>query len=317
MVSKIDPQVEIHPAMKIVQVNLKRVPKPVRMYFFDRALARIIPEGNFDLSFSLGRTSNQDLVLCPGNHLGYLVAMSKGIWSPIDWLNIYLDKKAYRASKYILACSEMMKHELIDLYKVDASKIEVLLPPIDATRFNATGKKQQADWRKKYGFAPDKKSLLFLTTGNARKGYPFLLQLMEALKDEPIELVVAGVKPLNSSINNVHYIGYANKPEELIWAADALIHPASYEPYGQVITEAIQCGLPVVVSQMVGAKAVVSDKEGRVVNSFDKNDWIFAIKETLATTWNISPTFAQEHQLTVFQHCEQILALGKEANQLI
>ncbi|MDP6909355.1 MAG: glycosyltransferase, partial [Flavobacteriales bacterium] len=75
VVSKIDPNAMLHPDIKIEQINLKLIPKPLRLYFFDRALARIIPKGNFDLSFSLGRTSNQDMVLCPGNHIGYLNAM--------------------------------------------------------------------------------------------------------------------------------------------------------------------------------------------------------------------------------------------------
>ncbi|MGK0384083.1 MAG: hypothetical protein ACJAVL_000819, partial [Bacteroidia bacterium] len=106
VVSKIDSDVELHSEIKIEQVSLKRVPKPLRMYFFDRALAQIIPKGNFDLSFSLGRTSNQDMVLCPGNHLGYLKAMKKSFCSPIDYLNIYLDRLAYRKSMVILACSD-------------------------------------------------------------------------------------------------------------------------------------------------------------------------------------------------------------------
>jgi glycosyltransferase involved in cell wall biosynthesis len=312
VVSKIDSDVELHSEIKIEQVSLKRVPKPLRMYFFDRALAQIIPKGNFDLSFSLGRTSNQDMVLCPGNHLGYLKAMKKSFCSPIDYLNIYLDRLAYRKSMVILACSDMMKQELIELYKVDAEKIKVLFPPIDSSKFNQSGKAKNAELRTKYGFAQNKKSLLFLTTGNERKGYPFLLELMETLKDEPIELVVAGVKPMNSSLPNVKYIGYAQKPEELLWATDALIHPALYEPFGQVITEAIQCGTPVLISDMVGAKSVVSDKEGRVVKGFDKKEWVLAVKETLKTTWNISPDFAVENRLTVEQHCQKILALGRE-----
>ncbi|MGB0369318.1 MAG: glycosyltransferase family 4 protein, partial [Flavobacteriales bacterium] len=150
VVSKIDPEVKIDSSIQIEQVNLKRVPKPLRMYFFDKALAKIIPDGNFDFSFSLGRTSNQDLVLCPGNHLGYLKAMHKSFWSPIDRLNIYLDRKAYRKSKLILACSQMMKQELVELFEVPARKIEVLLPPIDSARFNPVGKQQKAELGEKY-----------------------------------------------------------------------------------------------------------------------------------------------------------------------
>lgn len=312
IVSKIDHEVVIDPAIRIHQVNLKKVPKPLRMYFFDRALGKIIPEGEFDLSFSLGRTSNQDMVLCPGNHLGYLKAMNKRFWSPIDRLNIYLDRLAYRNSKLILAASEMMKDELVDLYQVQASKIRVLLPPIDAERFNPEGKIRKQELREKYGFSKNKKSLLFLTTGNERKGYPFLLELMQRITDMPVELIVAGVKPISSSLPNVKYIGYAEKPEELLWAADGLIHPALYEPFGQVITEAIQCGTPVLISNMVGAKQIVSANLGKVISGFSFQDWQSEIDKFLSTDFEIPTNFAIENGLTVNQHCHKILDYAEE-----
>lgn len=307
VVSKIDPEVQLHPDIHVHQVNLKRIPKPLRMYFFDRALSEIIAQGQFDLSFSLGRTSNQDMVLCPGNHLGYLKAMNKKLWTPTDRLNIYLDRKAYRKSKVILAASEMMKEELVELYGVPLEKVEVLLPPIDAQRFNATGKAKKEELRAKYGFSSHKRSLLFLTTGNERKGYPFLLKLMEHLVSQPIELVVAGVKPIASSLPNVKYIGYAEKAEELLWAADALIHPALYEPFGQVITESIQCGTPVLISDMVGAKQIVTPDVGKVVCGFEHTDWLAAIEQVLHTDWHIDPEFAYNQGITVTQHCGKIL----------
>ena len=312
VVSKIDPDVELDPRITIEQVNLKLVPKPLRMLFFDRALSNIIPNGDFDFSFSLGRTSNQDVVLCPGNHLGYLKAMKKNFWSPVDRLNIYLDKLAYRKSKLILAASEMMKQELMEFYQVPEKKIRVLLPPIDAKRFNSSGKSNKQRFRNKYGFAEDKKSLLFLTTGNERKGYPLLLQLMEKFQDVPMELIVAGVKPMRSPLPNVKYIGYAQQPEELLWAADGLIHPALYEPFGQVITESIQCGTPVLVSDMVGAQEIVTDEVGMVVSGFQLDDWIFAIKKFINIDYHIPAGFAENRELTVEQHCRNILAFAAD-----
>ncbi|MFM1876994.1 MAG: hypothetical protein RL266_2731 [Bacteroidota bacterium] len=312
VVSKIDPDVEIDPSIQVQQVNLKRVPKPLRMYFFDRALNDIVGKRNFDLSFSLGRTSHQDLVLCPGNHLGYLKATNKRIWSPIDLLNIYMDRIAYRKSKLILAASEMMKDELVQLYQVPEEKLKVLLPPIDTTRFNSSEKTDKAKFRKKYGFSSDKKSLLFLTTGNERKGYPFLLRLMNELVDNPVELIVAGVKPIPSSLQNVKYIGYTDKPEELLWAADALVHPALYEPFGQVITEAIQCGTPVLVSKMVGAKQIVNGSVGEVVSDLSTDAWKDAILRVTQTEWNMPTDFAENNDLTVQQHCQKILEYAEQ-----
>lgn len=312
VVSKIDPDVEIAPGITLEQVNLKRVPKPLRMYFFDRALKNIVSQGRFDLSFSLGRTSNQDIVLCPGNHIGYLKAMQKSFWSPIDRLNIYLDRLAFEKSKLILAASEMMQRELIDLYGVAENKIKVLLPPIDAERFNAAGKLRKKDFRNKYGFTDGKRSLLFLTTGNERKGYPLLLRVMKQLEDSNIELVVAGVKPMSSTLRNVKYIGYAEHPEELLWAADGLIHPALYEPFGQVITESIQCGTPVLISDMVGAKQIVSNGTGMVVSGFNEGAWVAAILKFASTEFDIPSNFAESRSLNVQSHCAKILDFAEQ-----
>lgn len=311
VVSKIDSEVELDDRIQIKQINLKLVPKPLRMYFFDKALSQIIPKGNFDLSFSLGRTSNQDVVLCPGNHLGYLKAMGKAFWSPIDRMNIYLDCLAFKKSKLILAASDMMKTELVQFYQVPESKIRVLVPPIDDARFNSTGKQRKNEFRAKYGFSETKRSLLFLTTGNERKGYPLLLRLMKKLTDTPVELIVAGVKPINTALPNVKYVGYADKPEELTWAADGLIHPALYEPFGQVITEAIQCGTPVLISDMVGAKQIVNESSGQVVMGFDEENWLRSIKEFINTEFNLSQNFAKEQSITVEDHCARILEYTK------
>lgn len=307
IVSKIDPDVEIDPSIEIVQINLKRVPKPIRMYYFNKGLKKIVANGDYDFSFSLGRTSNQDIVLCPGNHLGYLHAMRKSFWSPIDRLNIYLDRLAYQKSKLILACSSMMKEELVELFKVPEEKIKILFPPIDVSRFNLSGKNRKHELRKKYGLSKTKKSLIFLTTGNERKGYPFLLQLMTQLVDEPIELIVAGVKPMHSDLSNVKYVGYTEHSEELLWAADALIHPALYEPFGQVVTESIQCGTPVIVSDMVGAKEIVNSNVGVVVSGFDLDKWKTTVTSVANSKFEFEEHFSQNRELSVNQHCEKIV----------
>lgn len=310
IVSKIDPSVSIPDTVIIHQINLKRVPKPIRMWFFNAGLKKVMQRQSFDLSLSLGRTSHQDLVLCPGTHLGYMDALNMKFSGPIDRMNIYLDKLAYRDSKLILAASEKIKDELTHFAKVPEDKIRILYPPTDTSRFNQSGLDKKQEWRKKYGFSPSKKSLLFVTTGNHLKGYGFLLELMALLQHQPFELVIAGVKPMKTELTNVNYIGYSDNVEELMWAADALIHPAIYEAYAQVVSEALLCGLPVIVSDKVGAKSVVNATVGVVVDGFDKAKWVAAVKDVLNKHWSISPNFAQENNLTVKQHCERILELG-------
>ena len=314
IVSKIDPNIKIPASVAIHFINLKIIPKPIRLWFFNKGIAKVMRKEKFDVSLSLGRTSNQQMVLCPGTHLGYMKALGKSLPSPIDSMNVYLDKLAFRDSKLIFAASEKIKDELVDLAHVPEDKIRILYPPTNTTKFNQSGIGRKQELRKKYGLSKTKKSLLFVTTGNHLKGYDFLLSLMAELQDEPLELIIAGIKPLHSELQNVKYLGYADQVQELMWAADALVHPAIYEAYAQVVSEALLCGLPVIVSDRIGAKSVVSAKEGLVVKGFDAEDWKVAINEVLQQEWSINPDFAKEHGLTVEQHCEKILAYASEVS---
>jgi glycosyltransferase involved in cell wall biosynthesis len=316
IVSKIDPSVKIDSSITIHQIDLKRVPKPIRMWFFNSGLKKIMATNSFDLSLSLGRTSHQDLVLCPGTHLGYMDALGLKFKGPIDRMNIYLDKLAYRDSKLILAASEKIKDELLHFAHVPEEKIRILYPPTNIQKFNRSGSMDKPKWRKKYGFSDSKKSILFVTTGNHLKGYAFLLEVMNLLQDAPIELIIAGVKPMKSHLENVKYIGYINDVNELMWAADVLVHPAKYEAYAQVVSEALLCGLPVIVSDCVGAKSVVTADVGRVVSGFNHQIWVDKIKDVVKTEWSIDPDFAEKHSLSVESHCERILQYGEEIKTL-
>lgn len=307
VVCKVDASIALPQGVAVRQVRLKWVPKPLRLYFLDRALRHIIRPEDFDLSISMGRTSHQDMVVCPGTHLGYLRALDRRVWSPMDWLNVHMDRMAYARSKVILAASEMMAEEMRELYGVPAEKIRVLPPPTDVQRFHAQGKVRQQHWRQQHGFSPDRRSLLLLTTGNRLKGYAFALEVMRLLKDEPVELIVAGMTPMVTDLPHVRFVGYAQRPEELFWAADALIVPSLYEAFGQVVTEALCCGTPVVVSHRVGAKHLVASGHGRVVERFDADRWASAIREVLSQPHTVNFTGTDIHS-----HCEQMLRMARE-----
>lgn len=57
------------------------------------------------------------------------------------------------------------------------------------------------------------------------------------------------------SVDNIHFAGvkYGNDLVDEYYHASALILPSSYEPWGLVVNEALAAGLPVIVSNQVGA----------------------------------------------------------------
>jgi len=298
--------------VKLINLNLKNIPKAIRAMVFDHRLKGVVARQNFDFVLSLTKTSHQDAVLAPGNHLGFLNAIGKKSRSLGDWRDIRLERKAFTSSRVVLAASQMMKDELVRFYGINPDKISVLFPPVDNQRFNMGVKAGREKLREKYGFSKDKKSFVLVSISHSRKGLPLLLKVFRELQDEPYELIVAGVEPVESDLPNVRYAGFVRETEELYAAADYCILPAKYEPFGQVVAEALLCGVPVLISHMVGAREIVSEKEGLVIPSFEVGDWVDAIRSLSQRNFEISPDFGHRKGILLEDHMQTILEIINE-----
>jgi glycosyltransferase involved in cell wall biosynthesis len=76
-----------------------------------------------------------------------------------------------------------------------------------------------------------------------------------------------------------------------------------------VVSESLMCGTPVVVSEMVGAKAVVGPNEGLVVPDLSPETWIAAIRSLASRKFYIGEDFAERHGITLEAHMREILAV--------
>jgi len=264
----------------------------------------------FDLSISLGRTNHQDILIAPANHWGYIKAVGQTRLGIKDRLVIKMEENAFRESRVIFANSEMSKNEIIRYYNVDENKIKILFPPVNE-KFNTKLKEDQNALKQKYGMDPKKYSLIFVSTSHERKGLKLLLKIFSSLQEDPFELVIAGLPAVRSTLANVKYLGYFDEMQELYAAADFTIHPAKYEPFGQIIPESIMSGTPVLISSYVGAKEIVGPNEGMVIDSFDPMVWISAIKSLADKKFEISQSFAKENNLTLEQHFSAIFNFKK------
>jgi len=63
---------------------------------------------------------------------------------------------------------------------------------------------------------------------------------------------------------------------------------------------------------MVGAKEIISSEVGIVVNGFELNVWRLAILDFVKKEFTIPTDFAEQKELTVQQHCKQIIAFATE-----
>lgn len=305
---KHDPEVQVPEGVEVRLFRLRWLPKALRVWFYDRQLCRFFSKNSFDLRLSLGRTTCHDAMIVAGNHLGFLAAMGRKPRGIDDRLQIRQDSRSYQAPGILLAASEMLRDQMLHYHSVDPAKIQVLYPPTDAQRFHAGLKAQKAAYRKKHGFAEGKRSFLLISANHALKGLPILMAVFAQLQHLPIELLVAGGAAMDSGLDNVRHLGFVRETEELYAAGDFTVLASRYDSFGQVVTESLLCGTPVVVSQMTGAKAIVGPGEGIVVASFEVADWKAAILRALDTAFAIDPDLTVHKGLSFEDHMQRLLA---------
>jgi glycosyltransferase involved in cell wall biosynthesis len=192
---------------------------------------------------------------------------------------------------------------------VDPEKIHILYPPLDVSAYNPELKSRQPELKRKFGMDPAKVTFLFVSVSHKRKGLELLIRIFRDLDDKKFELFIAGDDAGLRSSPNIRSLGYQTSLNEVYSAADFTIHPALFEPFGQIISESLQCGTPVVVSKNTGAKEILTANTGCVVNSLVPEDWIRVIENLDVATFRIPPDFAQSFRLTTEQHCMDILSL--------
>ena len=304
---KQSPDFPVPPSVKVVKLHLGAMPKPYRMWYFNHKLGKIFNKEDYDFSLTMGRTTQQTASLAPGDHLGFLEAIKRKIRKPKDWTQINLDKLSFASSDIIFPCSDFIKQNLINLYGVSPSKLHTIYPPLDVSRFKRLSPDEKSALADKYGMDKTKTTFVIASTAHKRKGIPLLLKLFKRLQDQPVELLIAGRPKVRTRLPNVKFIGYVKKSEELFAAADFSIHPALYEPFGQVISESLACGTPVLISNNTGWSTNLPESYGRVVPTFSVEDWKAALLESIDKTYSIPENFGEVHELSLEKHMEKML----------
>lgn len=304
--SKITGEVSLPKDVHIIKIDLSSIPKPVRQWFFVKKLEEALQQYRHDLVLSMSRSRSQDVLIAPTTHRGWLYAQDKKLLSPIDWMINRLEQKAFESSPVILACSEMIRQEIIQMYGISAEKVQVLYPPLNTDKFKLGSIYSKSELRAKFGLPADVKLCVFVSTSHKRKGLPLLLDVFKELEGQGIHLAVAGT-PFQSNLPNVHSLGFVVNTPDLFHAADMALHPAIYEPFGQVVSEAIACGLQVLVGPHVGAKEVINDKVGVVVPDYEVDSWKESIMKRISKSYVFDIDFVYSHNLSLKQHCEAIL----------
>jgi glycosyltransferase involved in cell wall biosynthesis len=150
-----------------------------------------------------------------------------------------------------------------------AAEEQIFLVPwaVDNERFirdSQLSPAERMELRARHGIAPDRVAVVFPGKLIERKNPIHVLQAVERMKyREQIAVLFLGDGAErerlsefahSNGISGVHFLGFVNQTElpRMYGMADFMVLPSSFDPRGTVTNEAMACGLPVVISDMVG-----------------------------------------------------------------
>ncbi|MBD8164843.1 glycosyltransferase family 4 protein [Erwinia persicina] len=192
---------------------------------------------------------------------------------------IEAERAMYQAPelKAVICNAHMVKQEIIDRFGVSHDKIHVIYNAIDSAQFIPVDESERLALRKKLSLPVNASILIFVGSGFERKG---LAAAIRAVSGTNRYLVVVGkdkaekqYRALAGELGCSERVIFAGmQTETLTWyqAADGLILPTLYDPFPNVILEAMSCGLPVITSTTCGGSEFIrAGENGYVCDALD------------------------------------------------
>ena len=172
-----------------------------------------------------------------------------------------------RKAGRVIAASQMVANEIIDLYRYPADKIDLVRNGIPLDRFRFDPKLREKS-RSEQNLKHDQITLLFAGSGWERKGLIFAIQAVALCKNPKMRLLVAGRGDARQYKTTrlrfwredpVQFLGEVTNLAPVYAAADIFVLPTIYDPFSNACLEALASGLPVITTRSNGFSEIIED----------------------------------------------------------
>lgn len=182
------------------------------------------------------------------------------------WINC--ERQAYEQAHCLLCMSNAVKNSLIDDYGIETKKITVV--------GSAANFKEIYEGEKTFG----SKQILFNASDFNRKGGDLVLAAFKKVRQEIPEsrLIIIGKKlTLNEDgIENPGKISSRSDMRNLLLQTDLVVSPAYCDPFPVFLIEAMNYGVPCIVSERDGMPEIVDNEENGIVINQPTSDILAA-----------------------------------------
>jgi UDP-glucose:(heptosyl)LPS alpha-1,3-glucosyltransferase len=280
-----------HPRARMIELKRRTLLPGSRVRAFAEDVERHLDAHAYDVVVGLGRTWTQDVLRlgggCPASYLetahAHVHTGPRRLLERLDSkhrtiLEIEARALAPGAYRSIVVNSDFVRRDLVARYDVDESRVRVIRNAVDLERFHPRLRETEgAAVRSELGLDGPAPLLLFLGSGFGRKGLDKVLAALplgRARVPDARLLVVgrdADRKRWERSVHDrglgsaVWFAGARADAPACYGAADVFVMPSRYDSFGYSVLEALASGLPVVVSDAMGAAEVVPPEAGTIV----------------------------------------------------
>jgi UDP-glucose:(heptosyl)LPS alpha-1,3-glucosyltransferase len=283
----------------VVALNPFYIGRLWRDWSFGRAVRRLLKTRRFNLVQSHERIAGCDIYRAgDGVHREWLAQRARTLSPPGRLLQAISPYHGYmrRAErrlftsprlKAVVCNSRMVKSEIKHYFGVGDDKLHVIYSGVDVTEYHPRLRAHRAAIRSRHGVAADATLFLFVGSGFERKGVPTLIDAMSGLKPSAHLLIVGRDKAWRKYERRANALGLAGRVtfvgdqedvKPYYGAADAFVLPTLYDPFPNVVLEALACGLPVVTSTKSGAAELIENgRNGFVCGALDRDKLLGAL----------------------------------------
>ncbi len=222
----------------------------------------------------------------------------------IQVILVALERRCMRYSKIIFVKSSQMAHEVSNFYGIPTNKIAVITGGVDEKDFQRQSYASCTEFKRKFKIPLNVPLVLYAGRIVPQKGLSYLIEAsLELFPEKQFVVAIAGAEVDVSYSAKVkrrvkksdyptrfYFLGHVDQREMsfVFNAADCLVTPSVYEPFGMVNLQAAFLNKYIITTDVTGSVELLANyKRIRIVHARSSSAIKLALRQVLSETNNI------------------------------